>query len=44
VIKFIREIWQKLLIEGKSKSYTFCALGEIILVVAGILSALQVNN
>ncbi|EDY85025.1 hypothetical protein VDG1235_4659 [Verrucomicrobiia bacterium DG1235] len=44
MLKFFRKIRQKLLAEGKLKSYTFYAIGEIILVVVGILIALQINN
>lgn len=44
MIKFFRKIRQKLLAEGKLKSYTFYAIGEIFLVVVGILIALQINN
>ncbi len=44
MIKFFRKIRQKLLTEGKLKSYFFYAIGEILLVVIGILIALQINN
>lgn len=44
MIKFFRKIRQKLLKENKFKSYFFYALGEIVLVVIGILIALQINN
>lgn len=44
MLKFFRRIRQKLLAEGKLKSYTFYAIGEIFLVVVGILIALQINN
>jgi hypothetical protein len=44
MIKFFRKIRQKLLLEGKTGKYFKYAFGEIILVVIGILLALQVNN
>ena len=51
MIKFFRQIRQNLLMEnppaksaGKTSRYLKYALGEIILVVIGILIALQVNN
>lgn len=44
MIKFFRKIRQKLLSENKFKKYLIYAIGEIILVVIGILIALQVNN
>jgi len=44
MIKFFRKIRQNLISEGKSLSYLKYALGEITLVVIGILIALQVNN
>ncbi|MEL0456618.1 DUF6090 family protein [Flavobacteriaceae bacterium SZ-1-7] len=44
MIKFFGKIRQKLLSEGKSRKYLKYAIGEIILVVIGILIALQVNN
>lgn len=44
MIKFFRNIRQNLLNEGKTSKYFKYALGEIILVVAGILIALQINN
>lgn len=44
MIKFFRKIRQKLLIEGKIKSYLKYAVGEIFLVVIGIMIALQFNN
>jgi len=44
MIKFFREIRQKLLTENKFSKYLFYAIGEIILVMVGILLALQVNN
>jgi len=44
MIKFFRKIRQQLLSEKKSTQYLFYALGEIVLVVLGILIALQINN
>ena len=44
MIKFYRKIRQKLLSENKFSKYIIYAIGEIILVVIGILIALQVNN
>lgn len=44
MIKFFRKIRQNLLYEGKTTKYLKYALGEILLVVIGILIALQINN
>ena len=44
MIKFFRHIRQKLLSEGKTARYIKYAIGEIVLVVIGILIALQINN
>ncbi|WP_242156385.1 DUF6090 family protein [Aestuariivivens sediminis] len=44
MIKFFRQIRQRLLSEGKTTKYLKYAIGEIILVMIGILLALQVNN
>jgi hypothetical protein len=44
MIKFFRKIRQKLLAENKFSKYLVYAIGEILLVVIGILIALQVNN
>jgi len=44
MIKFYRKIRQRLLTENKFGKYLTYAIGEIILVVIGILIALQVNN
>ncbi|MFD2588054.1 DUF6090 family protein [Croceitalea marina] len=44
MIKFFRKIRQNLLMENKTGKYFKYALGEIILVVIGILIALQINN
>ena len=44
MIKFFRKIRQRLLTENKFSKYLLYAIGEIILVVIGILIALQINN
>jgi hypothetical protein len=44
MIKFFRKIRQKLLKEGKTEKYIKYAIGEIILVVIGILIAVSINN
>jgi hypothetical protein len=44
MIKFFRKIRQNLLSEGKTGKYFKYAIGEIVLVVIGILIALQINN
>lgn len=44
MIKFFRKIRQNLLSEGKIGRYFKYAIGEIVLVVIGILIALQINN
>lgn len=44
MIKLFRNIRQKLLSEGNTAKYTKYAIGEIILVVIGILIALQINT
>jgi tetratricopeptide (TPR) repeat protein len=44
MIKFFRRIRQNLLTENKFNKYLIYAIGEIILVVIGILIALQINN
>tara|TARA_R110000744_G_C19213501_1_gene546326 strand:- start:58 stop:843 length:786 start_codon:yes stop_codon:yes gene_type:complete len=43
-MKFFRKIRQKLLTESKFSKYLIYAVGEIILVVIGILIALAINN
>ena len=43
MIKFFRHIRQKLLSENKFSKYLVYAIGEIVLVVIGILIALQIN-
>ncbi len=44
MIKFFRKIRQGLLSEGKTGKYLKYAIGEIVLVVFGILIALSINN
>ncbi|MEM9000643.1 MAG: DUF6090 family protein [Bacteroidota bacterium] len=44
MIKFFRHIRQKLLSENKFSKYLVYAIGEIVLVVIGILIALQINT
>jgi len=44
MIKFFRKIRQNLLNEGKTTRYFKYAVGEIVLVVIGILIALQIND
>jgi len=44
MIKFFQKIRQKLIKEKKASKYFIYALGEILLVMIGILLALQVNN
>lgn len=44
MIKFFRRIRQKLLEENRFSKYLLYAIGEIVLVVIGILIALQINN
>ena len=44
MIKFFRKIRQRLLSENKFSKYLLYAIGEIVLVVIGILIALQINN
>lgn len=44
MLKFFRRIRQNLLAENKFSKYLFYAIGEILLVVVGILIALQINN
>jgi hypothetical protein len=44
MIKFFRKIRQNLLSEGKTGKYFKYAIGEIVLVMIGILLALQVSN
>ncbi len=44
MIKFFRKIRQRLVIENRLSKYVLYAIGEIVLVVIGILIALQINN
>ena len=44
MIKFFRNIRKSLITEGKTSKYLKYAIGEIVLVVIGILIALQINN
>tara|TARA_R110002074_G_scaffold367649_1_gene541744 strand:+ start:142 stop:900 length:759 start_codon:yes stop_codon:yes gene_type:complete len=44
MIKFFRKIRQNLLLKNKTGKYLKYAIGEIVLVVIGILIAIQINN
>tara|TARA_B110000503_G_scaffold7840_1_gene10674 strand:- start:202 stop:906 length:705 start_codon:yes stop_codon:yes gene_type:complete len=44
MIKFFRKIRQNLIMENKTGTYFKYAIGEIVLVVIGILIALSINN
>ena len=44
MIKFFRKIRQNMIKENKASKYLLYAIGEIVLVVKGILIALQINN
>ena len=44
MIKFFRKIRQQLLTENKVSKYLIYAIGEIVLVVIGILIAVSINN
>ena len=44
MIKIFRTIRQRMLTENRFSRYFIYAIGEIVLVVVGILIALQVNN
>lgn len=44
MIKFFRSIRKKLIEQGKTANYLKYAIGEIVLVVIGILIALSINN
>lgn len=44
MIQFFRHIRKYLLVENKFSKYLLYAIGEIVLVVIGILIALQINN
>ena len=44
MILFLRKIRKNLLSDNKITQYSLFALGEILLVIIGILVALQINN
>ena len=44
MLRFFRHIRKKLIEQDKVRNYIWYALGEIFLVMIGILLALQVNN
>jgi hypothetical protein len=44
MLKFFRQIRKKLIIQENVRKYLLYALGEVLLVMIGILLALQVNN
>jgi hypothetical protein len=44
MLTFLRKIRWSLLESGSARKYIFYAIGEIALVVIGILIALQINN
>ena len=44
MLKFFRKISQNLPSEGKTAKYLKYAIDEIVLIIIGILLALQVNN
>lgn len=44
MIKFFKHFRQRYISEGKTKKYVLYAMGEIVLVVIGILIALSINN
>ncbi len=44
MFRFFRKIRQQLLSQNKISKYLLYAIGEIVLVVIGILIALQINN
>lgn len=44
MVKFFRSIRHNLLKEGKTTKYFKYAIGEIILVVIGLIIALSINN
>ena len=44
MVNFLRKMRRKLLTDNKSTKYLIYALGEILLIVAGILIALAINN
>ncbi|MGB5405151.1 MAG: DUF6090 family protein, partial [Robiginitalea sp.] len=44
MLRFFRQIRQRLLTDNKFSKYLLYAIGEILLVVIGILIALQIDN
>ena len=44
MIRFFRTIRQRILMENKFNKYLLYAIGEILLVVVGILLALQIDT
>ena len=44
MIKFFRKLRHQQINDGKTSNYLKYAIGEIVLVVVGILIALQINN
>lgn len=44
MLRFLRQIRKRLMQQNNVRTYIFYAIGEILLVVVGILIALQVNN
>lgn len=44
MLKFFKRIRKRQIHQGRLKNYLLYAIGEIILVVIGILLALQINN
>lgn len=44
MLKFFRKIRQSLMAENRFSKYVLYAIGEIVLVVIGILIAVQINN
>ncbi len=44
MLRFFRQIRQRLLTDNRFNKYLLYAIGEIVLVVVGILIALQINN
>jgi len=44
MFRFFRQIRRQIVNQGRLRKYIFYAIGEIVLVVVGILIALQINN
>jgi hypothetical protein len=44
MLTFLRKLRKSLIESGSALRYLLCAIGEILLVVIGILIALQINN